>query len=254
VSTYEFHPLANVLPLIENAEFDRLVADIAEHGLLNPITLYRGQVLDGRNRERACRAAGIAARYVEFDGKDPAAYVLSQNLARRHLGPSERAMVAARMANLKWGQRADRVEGSIDLSTAAKLVNVSEPTVRRARAVLEHGTAELQQAVEQGRIAVHEAAKAARESPEAQADFLAAAGAGKTFHTWATNHGRRERAAALAATTKAMPAGERRWPVILADPPWAFLVRSETGTSHTHPTHQEMPLLEDRGGNGHDHS
>jgi len=82
-----FHPLADVLPLIEGAEFDRLVADIREHGLLNPITVYDGKILDGRNRYRACRAAGVAPRYVEFDGKDPAAFVLSQNLARRHLGP-----------------------------------------------------------------------------------------------------------------------------------------------------------------------
>jgi|SRR5215831_11758965 len=114
-------------PLLEGPEFYRLVADIAEHGLLNPITLYQGKILDGRNRERACHAAKVKPRYIQYDGNDPAAFVLSQNLARRHLGPSERTMVAARMTNLKWGQRADRVEGSIDLSTAAKLVNVASP-------------------------------------------------------------------------------------------------------------------------------
>ena len=43
-----FHPLADLLPLIGGVEFDRLVDDIAEQGLLNPITLYEGQVLDGR--------------------------------------------------------------------------------------------------------------------------------------------------------------------------------------------------------------
>jgi hypothetical protein len=63
-----FHPLADVLPLIESAEFDRLVADIREQGLLNPITVCDGKILDGRNRYRACRAAGVTPRYVEFDG------------------------------------------------------------------------------------------------------------------------------------------------------------------------------------------
>lgn len=168
----EFHPLADMLPLVQSAEFERLVADIAEQGLLNPITIYQGQILDGRNRERACRAAGVEPRYVEFEGKDPAAFVLSQNLARRHLGPSERAMVAARMANLKWGQRSDRVEGQICLSKAAQLLGVSERSVKSARAVLERGIPELQDAVHHGRLAVHDAEKAARLPVEAQTQFL----------------------------------------------------------------------------------
>ena len=221
---HEFHPLANVLPLTEGAEFDRLVADIAEHGLHNPITLLDGQVLEGRNRERACLAAGVEPRYVEFEGKDAAAYVLSQNLIRRHLGPSERAMVAARMANLKWGQRADRVEGQICLSTAAKLTGVSERSVKSAKVVLEHGVPELQEAVIRGRLAVHEAEKAARFPAQAQAQFLEAAAEGRTFQAWQNNYGRKERAAELAATTRTMPIGERRWPLILVDPPWDFEV------------------------------
>ena len=114
-----FDPLADVLPLIEGAEFDWLVADIREHGLLNPITTHEGKILDGRNRARACHAAGVTPRYVEFDGKDPAAFVLSQNLARRHLGPSERAMVAARMAK------------HADLSAARDRARISADGIRR---------------------------------------------------------------------------------------------------------------------------
>jgi hypothetical protein len=211
----DFHELANVLPLIEGTKFDRLVADIAQNGLVNPITLHEGKILDGRNRERACHAARIAPRYVEFDGRDPASFVLSQNLARRHMGPSERAMVAARMANLKWGQRADRVEGSIDLSTAAKLVSVSEPSVKRARAVLEYGTPELCAAVEHGRIAVHEAAQAAKLPPEMQADFLEAAGAGKSCMVWSVGHRRKQLVDVLAETTRALPIGKQRWPTFM---------------------------------------
>jgi N6-adenosine-specific RNA methylase IME4/ParB-like chromosome segregation protein Spo0J len=238
-----FHPLANIFPLLEGAEFDRFVADISEHGLLNPITLHEDMILEGRNRYRACQAAGVDPVYVPFTGKDPAAFVLSQNLARRHLGPSERAMVAARMANLKWGQCADRVEGQICLSAAAKLVGVSERSVKSARAVLEHGTADLQEAVDRGRVAVHEAEKAARLDVGAQADFLAAMAAGKTFVHWRIDYGRRARATELAATTRALPDGEKRWPVILADFPWNYdnLIPVE---SRIHPS-EHYPTMTD---------
>src|SRR5262249_7515877 len=171
------------------------------------------------------------------------AFVLSQNLARRHLGPSERAMVAARMANLKWGQRADRVEGQICLSTAAQLAGVSERSVKSARVVLESGTPELVRAVDRGRLAVHQGEKAARLPVEAQADFLAAVAAGKPPSAWQNNYSREQRASDLAASTRAMPVGKKRWPIILADPPWDYK-NFASGSGNTHPS-RHYPVMQD---------
>lgn len=175
--TYPFHPMAGLFPLIDGDEFNDLAADIAAHGLREPIVLYAGAILDGRNRYAACLSAGVEPRFVEYDGDDALAFVLSLNLHRRHLNESQRAMVAGKIANLPHGVRADRLDTSIDVSTtqpeAARMLNVSLPSVQRARVVLDRGVPELIEAVERGDVAVSNAAHIARREPEDQRAAIA---------------------------------------------------------------------------------
>src|SRR5215813_12527138 len=46
------HPLANMFPMIEGSAFEELKRDISAQGILEPIRLYQGMILDGRNRVR----------------------------------------------------------------------------------------------------------------------------------------------------------------------------------------------------------
>lgn len=164
-----FHEYANLFPMLDDGSLDELVEDIRTNGLMNPITLYEGQVLDGRNRYTACLRAGVPVRGDELPSDvDPLKFVASQNLHRRHLDTSQRSMVAARMANLKLGANQYKKEGgSIDLpiQDAAEMLNVSEKTVKRAKQVLEHGSAELVKAVERGELPVSVASQLAVAEP-----------------------------------------------------------------------------------------
>ena len=99
----DFHPLANIFPLIEGKEYAELVEDIRQHGLHEPIVLFEDAILDGRNRYRACLDAGETPEFLEYDGDDPIGYVISLNLRRRHLNESQRSMVAAKLATLRVG-------------------------------------------------------------------------------------------------------------------------------------------------------
>jgi hypothetical protein len=155
-----FHPLAEIFPLIEGEEFDALCGDIRKHGLREPITIFENRILDGRNRYRACQALGIEPAYKTYVGSDPVSFVISLNLNRRHLNESQRALVAAKLANLRVGDN-QHSEG-LPIGRASTLLNVGERSAARARNVLDHGAPELQAAVARGGLTVAAAVKLIR--------------------------------------------------------------------------------------------
>jgi N6-adenosine-specific RNA methylase IME4 len=89
------HPAAELFPMMSDAEIADLGADIKAQGQRRPIVILDGLILDGRNRYEACRRAGIEPRLEQWSGaSSPTAYVLSENLQRRHLTVDQRALIA----------------------------------------------------------------------------------------------------------------------------------------------------------------
>ena len=92
----EVHPYADLLPRMAEGEYGRLRESIALDGQQIPATLFRGQLLDGRNRAQACAEVGVPLGVNELVGTetDALTYVLSANQHRRELTKSQRAVVA----------------------------------------------------------------------------------------------------------------------------------------------------------------
>jgi hypothetical protein len=179
-----FHPLADIFPLIEGAEFDQLVESIkASDGPRESVVVYEDMILDGRNRARACEAIGIEPPYTPFKGDDPVAFVIDKNLRRRHLNESQRGMAAAKLATMPHGGAEYRTANlQIDGTTraeAAKMLNVSERTVNSAAKVRDHAEAAVISAVEQGHLAVSAAAQATDLSGDDQREIAKEARAGR---------------------------------------------------------------------------
>ena len=158
--------------MLNAEELKALATDIFENGQREPITLFEGKILDGRNRYIACLDAAVEPLFTEYKGRRPIDYVVSLNLKRRHLNESQRAMVAAKLADLRDGQRADRVAGSIDLPTAAKMLNVSESSIKRAKTVQRGAAPEIVRAVESGDVSVSAAAQFAKLPRDKQAEQI----------------------------------------------------------------------------------
>ena len=138
----EFHPAANIFPLMEESALADLAADIAANGLREPIWRHRdGRIIDGRNRWLACQRAGVECRHRTYEREDHTIVplVVSKNLYRRHLTTAQRAAIAADIANLTRGDNQHSIEhpsiAGTSQAEAAKLLGVSVASVERAAAV-----------------------------------------------------------------------------------------------------------------------
>lgn len=169
-----FHRFAEIFPLLEGAEFRELVEDVRENGLREPVVLFEGEILDGRNRYRAAQAAQVDVRFEPYAGADALGFVVSKNLRRRHLDASQRAMAAADIARLKQGARTDLSPvGERSQADAAALMGVGKRSVERAVEVRDHGAPVLRQAVQSGKVKVSAAADIATLPEDEQVEIVA---------------------------------------------------------------------------------
>ncbi len=147
-SVLEFSSTANLFPLMSDDEFAALKDDIRQHGQLEPIWTREGEIIDGRNRYRACLELGIEPITREWNGTGSVVdFAVSANLHRRHLSSGQKAVIAlaiekhlAREAKDRQGTRTDigqKVDGSFGRADAqvAALVGTNRQYVSDAKTI-----------------------------------------------------------------------------------------------------------------------
>lgn len=126
------HPLALIFPEMDRVAFEELKKSIKETGfnLSFPIILHEDKILDGIHRYKASKESGVPFFTQHYEGEDPIGFVLSANLARRHLTPSQAAVAAARL--IDEYKKVGKVPQGRSSARAAKVFNISPSTVARA--------------------------------------------------------------------------------------------------------------------------
>jgi site-specific DNA-methyltransferase (adenine-specific) len=144
------HPESARVPPMRKAEFEALVHDVRERGVLVPLEVLTvpeeggetNYVLDGCNRLRAAREVGLLAvpvRDAPIGDLDPVLYILRSASLRRHLSDDQRAVLAeqerqyladqsnqarAKAAGSVGGRGRSRPEDSSAANAAAELSEV----------------------------------------------------------------------------------------------------------------------------------
>lgn len=146
---YPTHRYADIIPVADDTDQAALRDSIKSTGLVEPIVLYQGAILDGRHRYKACQLTGMAYRFVEFEGNDEAAlkFVLAKNVARRNLTTAQKLTLRAKLipeieklrfqasANQKAGTFVSRDTKVDVIGDSAKLLGLGRATVARVEAM-----------------------------------------------------------------------------------------------------------------------
>lgn len=241
------HPAADLFPMLSESELSALAEDIRANGQIEPIVVFDGMVLDGRNRVAACRIARVEPKVRTLSRCDsPTEYVISANLHRRHLTPIQRAAVAAKarpmfeaearkrqVAGRKaGGKEAGRGRPKVEAQSAPKPIRSKDTNKSSHRAASAVGAGEratetllrvqgqapeVFALVEQGKVGtVADAGRLAGLAPAARALAVQQVSDGAK----PTEAIRQARKVELAARRIAEPSGKYR--VIYADPPWQY--------------------------------
>lgn len=180
------HPAADLFPLMEGDEFEALVDSIKTQGLREPIWLTKdGELLDGRNRVRACQGAGVKPEFRQYDGDDPVGFVWAINVTRRHLTETQIGVAAIKRGELERASRqvapvgrpkktilhggqlpAPSASGKRAVEVAADRAGVSRATLERIDRVRREAP-ELLPEMEKGSLSAREAERRVKEMARA---------------------------------------------------------------------------------------
>jgi len=215
------HPAAGLFPMLSAEELQALADDIAANGLNNPVVVYEDQVLDGRNRSKACEMAGVSIKTTQWvdPGCGPVAYVISQNIHRRHLTATQRAVLAVdllpqleeeALSRMAAGGRRRLDEGVAKMPHLSGLESEGLEQAMEAYKSRDRA-AELTQVAPRY---ISDAKKIAAESPE-KLDRMRS---GELSLQEAKREIRKENRPA----PRPIVAAEGTYPILYADPPWRY--------------------------------
>jgi len=172
------HPIADIWPMMADDDIQSLSADIKSLGLLAPVWIYEGKILDGRNRAKACQMAGVKVETKTYTGDNPVAFAFSLNEKRRHLSSGARAALAVEAKPLyeaeakkrqirkpksvvekvpQQNTRKSRDKAATDFGTNGRYVTQAEKVKAQAPEVFEK--------LKQGKVSMQDAMREVRSKP-----------------------------------------------------------------------------------------
>lgn len=172
IGQHPVHPLCALVPEMDPDQFRRFCVSIQKYGQRKPIQRWRGQIVFGRMRLKACLQVGTEpwiedwkpkGRTPEEIDKEIREGLIIDDLDRRHIG--DKSVLAYAVAQLQGtvagpGRPRNGENSPLSLRELAKQNGVDRETLRDAFDVKERGSPALKRAVATGKVKASDAANA----------------------------------------------------------------------------------------------
>lgn len=171
------HPLSAAFPDMSREEYSELLDSVREIGIQNAIVLFEDKIIDGWHRYRASVELDIECPAIDLpEETDPRLFVIAQNVSRRSLSASQRALAIVtvnawrRSGVTNKAHPQDAPEKSKkELSEMSK---TSTATIDRAKKVITDAVNEVIEAVQSGEIGIVKASEIAKLDKDKQVEAL----------------------------------------------------------------------------------
>lgn len=132
---FPMHPAAELFPLLDDDQLQPLCSSLLQNGYdrLKPILKWRGMILDGRNRLRACAMTGVRPFFASLpDHADPYIEAWKHNGLRRDLTPGQRAAIQAKITAMSAEWQTEQAERLRKANEARSATQRSQEPTRRS--------------------------------------------------------------------------------------------------------------------------
>lgn len=162
-----------VKPKLSTREFANLTEDIRQHGVLTPILVYKGKIIDGHNRYRICKEYNIPFETKEMNfssDSEAIVWIIKEQVGKRNLTPFQRCEMVLkyepeiradiekrRKAAISYFRRTGEVmeAGSDTGAILGDMVGVSRNSIHRVKKILAMADEETKELARAGKISIH---------------------------------------------------------------------------------------------------
>ena len=178
----------NLLPEPTREEYTNLEKSIVKRGVLSPLLVWHGTIIDGHTRYAICKAhrmKNIPTEEMRFQSREEAiAWILMNQLSRRNLTDFQKNEIALKYEQMIARQMRERQitsgreygkgigedqlihtysDKTSKRKELAKIAGTSEGSIQRTKMILNKGTPEQIEKVRKGEVSLHRMAEEIKE-------------------------------------------------------------------------------------------